>query len=49
MALRSRNLRRVDRMEVVRAVRKRIIRHPLLLLIPPRRAPGSAAAESPSL
>ncbi|MBV8158563.1 MAG: site-specific recombinase, partial [Dyella sp.] len=49
MALRSRNLRRVDRREVVTAVRKRIIRHPLSLLIPPRKAPGSAAAESASL
>jgi len=49
MALRSRNLRRVDRREVVTAVRKRIIRHPLSLLVPPRRAPGSASAESASL
>ncbi|WP_019448567.1 site-specific recombinase [Cupriavidus sp. BIS7] len=49
MALRSREMRRVDRMEVVKAVQKRIIRHPLSLLIPPRNAPGSAPAESPSL
>jgi len=49
MALRSRNLRRVDRREVVTAVRKRIIRHPLSLLIPPRKAPGAAPAESASL
>jgi site-specific recombinase len=49
MALRSREMRRVDRMEVVKAVQKRIIRHPFSLLIPPRNAPGSAPAESPSL
>ncbi|UBM12047.1 site-specific recombinase [Cupriavidus metallidurans] len=49
MALRSRNLRRVDRREVVRAVRQRILRHPLSLLIPPRKAPDSAPEGSPSL
>lgn len=36
MALRSRNLRRVDRAELSRAVRRRILKHPLSLVMPPR-------------
>ena len=44
MALRSRNLRRVDRRALSGAVRRRIWRHPLSLLIPPRVAPATAPA-----
>lgn len=42
MALRSRNLRRVDRRAPSAAVRARILRHPLSLIVPPRRAPAAA-------
>lgn len=49
MALRSRNLRRVDRRELVAAVRRRVVRHPLSLLVPPRTKPDSTPAGSPSL
>lgn len=49
MALRSRNLRRVDRKELVAAVRRRIVRHPLSLLVPPRAKAGNDAAERASL
>ncbi len=49
MALRSRNLRRVDRKALVGAVRRRIVRHPMSLLIPPRSKPDSPAAERSSL
>ncbi len=44
MAMRSRDLRRVDRRELSAAVRRPIVRHPLSLLIPPRTAPVSAPA-----
>lgn len=44
MALRSRNLRRVDRAELSAAVRRRILKQPLSLLVPPRVAPARAAA-----
>lgn len=44
MALRSRNLRRVDRAELSAAVRRRILKHPLLLVIPPRAAGPETAA-----
>jgi len=44
MALRSRNLRRIDRAELSAAVRRRILKHPLSLLVPPRAAPAHAAA-----
>ncbi len=40
MALRSRNLRRVDRRALSAAVRARILRHPLSLIVPPRQAPA---------
>nr|WP_315598032.1 site-specific recombinase [uncultured Cupriavidus sp.] len=49
MALRSRNLRRVDRKALVAAVRRRILRHPLSLLVPPRQKTGSNPAATPSL
>lgn len=42
MALRSRNLRRVDRRALSAAVRARILRHPLSLIVPPRQAPTGA-------
>ncbi|NSX03603.1 site-specific recombinase [Cupriavidus gilardii] len=42
MALRSRNLRRVDRRALSAAVRARILRDPLSLIVPPRQAPGAA-------
>ncbi|MFJ4289991.1 site-specific recombinase [Cupriavidus sp. NPDC089707] len=46
MALRSRNLRRVDRAELSAAVRRRILKHPLSLVMPPRAAsPERAAGE----
>ncbi|WP_059412948.1 site-specific recombinase [Cupriavidus basilensis] len=38
MALRSRSLRRVDRRAVVSAVRRRILKHPWSLIVPPRTA-----------
>ncbi|SPD64116.1 protein of unknown function [Cupriavidus taiwanensis] len=44
MALRSRNLRRIDRAELSAAVRRRILKQPLSLLVPPRAAPAHAAA-----
>ncbi|SPC05837.1 site-specific recombinase [Cupriavidus taiwanensis] len=44
MALRSRNLRRVDRAELSAAVRRRILKQPLSLLVPPRVAPARVAA-----
>ncbi|WP_439671498.1 Site-specific recombinase [Cupriavidus necator] len=44
MALRSRNLRRVDRAELSAAVRRRILKHPLSLVIPPRAAGPETAA-----
>jgi len=44
MALRSRNLRRVDRRALSAAVRARILRHPLSLIVPPRQAPADAEA-----
>ncbi|EON21640.1 site-specific recombinase [Cupriavidus sp. GA3-3] len=44
MALRSRNLRRVDRAELSAAVRRRILKHPLSLVIPPRTAGPETAA-----
>ena len=37
MALRSRNLRSVDRRELSAAVRQRILERPLSLIVPPRR------------
>lgn len=45
MALRSRNLRRVDRAELSAAVRRRILKHPLSLVIPPRAAGPETAAD----
>jgi len=44
MALRSRNLRRVDRAELSAAVRRRILTHPLSLVMPPRVAGPETAA-----
>ncbi|AGW89466.1 hypothetical protein N234_05450 [Ralstonia pickettii DTP0602] len=44
MALRSRNLRRVDRAELSRAVRRRILKQPLSLVMPPRVADPQPAA-----
>ncbi|MGO4411680.1 site-specific recombinase [Cupriavidus sp. KB_39] len=44
MAMRSRNLPRVDRRELSAAVRRRIVRHPMSLLIPPRAVPVAAPA-----
>jgi site-specific recombinase len=44
MALRSRNLRRVDRAELSAAVRRRILKHPLSLVMPPRVAGPETAA-----
>jgi len=44
MALRSRNLRRLDRAELSAAVRRRILKHPLSLVIPPRAAGPETAA-----
>ncbi|CAN7267587.1 site-specific recombinase [Cupriavidus necator] len=44
MALRSRNLRRVDRAELSAAVRRRILTHPLSLVMPPRMAGPETAA-----
>ncbi|MGX6565585.1 site-specific recombinase [Cupriavidus necator] len=44
MALRSRNLRRLDRAELSAAVRRRILKHPLSLVIPPRTAGPETAA-----
>ncbi|WP_042884779.1 site-specific recombinase [Cupriavidus necator] len=44
MALRSRNLRRVDRAELSRAVRRRILKQPLSLVMPPRVAGPETAA-----
>lgn len=46
MALRSRNLRRVDRRSLSAAVRRRIFAHPLLLVFPSRAARGAPAAEA---
>lgn len=44
MALRSRNLRQVDRRALSAAVRARILRDPLSLIVPPRQAPAGAGA-----
>ncbi len=44
MALRSRRLRRVDRAELSAAVRRRILKHPLTLIVPPRAAGAEPAA-----
>ncbi|KWR90316.1 site-specific recombinase [Cupriavidus sp. IDO] len=44
MALRSRNLRRVDRAELSAAVRRRILKNPLSLVVPPRAAGAEPAA-----
>lgn len=44
MALRSRDLRRVDRRALSAAVRARILRDPLSLIVPPRQAPVGAGA-----
>lgn len=44
MALRSRNLRRVDRAQLSRAVRRRILKYPLSLVMPPRVAGPETAA-----
>jgi site-specific recombinase len=44
MALRSRHLRRVDRAELSAAVRRRILKHPLLLIVPPRTAGAEPVA-----
>ncbi|AQV93466.1 recombinase [Cupriavidus necator] len=44
MALRSRNLRRVDRADLSAAVRRRILKHPLSLVMPPRVAGPETAA-----
>ena len=46
MALRSRRLRRVDRAELSAAVRRRILKHPLSLIVPPRMAGAEPAAGS---
>ncbi|MBP0620317.1 site-specific recombinase [Cupriavidus consociatus] len=46
MALRSRNLRRVDRADLSAAVRRRILKYPLSLVMPPRAArPETASGE----
>ncbi|MBB1634688.1 site-specific recombinase [Cupriavidus sp. UME77] len=45
MALRSRSLRRVDRRALSSAVRRRILKHPWSLIVPPRAPVGAASAE----
>ncbi|AJG18649.1 site-specific recombinase [Cupriavidus basilensis] len=45
MALRSRSLRPVDRRALSSAVRRRILKHPWSLIVPPRAPVGGASAE----
>ncbi|MHA7679827.1 site-specific recombinase [Cupriavidus sp. PET2-C1] len=45
MALGSRSLRRVDRRALSSAVRRRILKHPWSLIVPPRAPVGTASAE----